>query len=223
MKLNVIRKRILLTGVSLTLFSAYKFLRRDDIGLNASFLSGIKIPSGVRRDKDRQGFIFEADDQPSTGSWDPLVGLAVTKKLGVFALHSNGLYRFSTRGTQNTVVGDVATFNLAVSHRVYKNKFLSSIFLQKLFNKDLNWDLILETNGQWSEKPKTRASVGSRHIDFTQENHGGLLVYLTPGLRLIVDKKWVTNIGVGFPIIEALNGRERAPSARLVFGLYRVF
>ena len=206
----------------IVLFSEYRFLKNLKHDFHASLISGIKIPSGVRRDTDRQGLRFETDDQPGTGSWDPLVGLALSKTVKSFSIDSNATYRFSTEGAQNTTVGDVANFNVAVSHRV-KNKRLRKMFIDHLFGRDLAWDLILEANGSWIEKPAIKRDRPLGHDSVRSENHGGLLIYLTPGIRLTFDNKWITNLAVGLPVIEDLNGRQRAPDVKLVFGLTRVF
>ena len=204
----------------LTLFSAYRFLKREDINLHVAFLGGLKIPSGVRRDRDNQGFLFGADDQPGTGSWDPSIGLAVSKGFKYFSLTSNGLYKFSTQGTQHTTVGDIALFNLAAAHRVQANdRIINKVFPQHLLNRDLYWDLILEGNGQWSEKSRT--DIYGTHI--VDGNHGGVIIYISPGLRLIVNKKWITNLSVGLPVIEDLNNLQKGPNARLILNFTRVF
>lgn len=203
-----------------TIFSAYRFLKKDDINLHAAFLGGIKIPSGVRRFRDNQGDLFGADDQPGTGSWDPLVGLAISKSFKHFSISTDGLYKFSTEGTQNTTVGDIVTFNLATAHRVHAtDKILNKIFPEHLSDKDLTWDLILEGNGQWSQKPLVNID-GGRIID---ENHGGLIFYMSPGLRLLVNKKWITNLSVGLPVIKELNHIQKGPNVRLILNFTRVF
>ncbi len=204
----------------ITFFSAYRFLRKENIGLHASFLSGLKIPSGVKHFRDNQGGLFETDDQPGTGSWDSSVGLAVTKRFKFFSLSSNGLYKFSTQGTQHTSVGDIVTFNLAAAHRVHANdKIINKIFPEHFFDKDLTWDLIFEGNGQWTQKPVT--NIDGMHI--ADENHGGLIIYLSPGIRLLINKKWITNLSVGLPVIEDLNHVQKGPNIRLLLNLTRVF
>ena len=86
-------------------------------------------------------------------------------------------------------------------------------FAQK---KDLSFDVIFEANGLWSQKPNTIHG-------FVDENHGGTLIYLSPGFRVTLDKKWIWTISAGLPTIEDLNGRQRSPNIRLVTGITRAF
>lgn len=207
----------------ITLFSEYRFLNNKKRDLHLALISGLKIPSGVRRERDSQGNRFEADDQPGTGSWDPIVGLALSKSFKKVSFDTNFTYKFSTEGTQDTIVGDSVLFNVALSHRVNGNKYLKKIFTDKLFGNKLNWDLILEANGSWSEKPEIRMDLPFGHQSFRESNHGGLLIYLTPGIRLTVNDKWISNFAISLPTIEDLNGRQRAPDAKLIFGFSRIF
>ena len=197
-------------------FSLYEFIHSDKHDLHAALLTGLKIPSGVRRDLNRQGKLFNAEHQPGTGSWDPQIGLSVSKHWGIFHFDTNGMYRFSTKGTQNTILGDVVSYNFAVSYLVgTRNSFIDRVFPKQLGKTKLKWHLISEMNGAWVEKPKLE-----KH---REENEGGNLVYLSPGLRMIVNEKWITNLSVGLPTIHDLNGRRKPPNIRLILGITRVF
>jgi len=186
----------------ITLFTQYRFLKNEKHNIHAALLTGLKIPSGVRRAKGRDGEIFEADIQPGSGSWDPSVGIAISKKVKGFSLDVNGLYKFSTKGSQGSKLGDIANYNLAIS--------------RGFINKKISADAIFEVNGTWSGKPNT-------FHGFIDENHGGNLIYLSPGVRLTYDKKWIWYTSCGLPTIESLNGRAKAPSFRLVSGITRAF
>lgn len=198
-------------------FGLYEFFHSDKLELHSALLTGLKIPSGVRRDTDRSGKLFRAEHQPGTGSWDPQIGLAVSKHLGLVHVDSNVMYRFSTKGIQDTILGDVVSYNFALSYLVGSSKgfIVDKLFPKHLGKKDVKWHLIGEMNGNWVEKPKVE--------DHREENEGGTLVYLSPGLRMILDKKWVANISVGLPTIHNLNGRRQPPNVRVIFGVTRIF
>ncbi len=202
----------------ITFFSQYRFYKNKKSNLNAAIVTALKIPSGVTRTKGRDGEIFEADEQPGSGSWDPLVGLAISKKLGKFSVDTNGLYKFVTNGSQGSNLGDVVSYNLAVSHRLFNQGEFS--FSQKHYGtqlaKKITFDTILEANGTWSQKPNT-------FHGFIDQNHGGTLIYLSPGFRFTYDNKWIWSTSVGLPTIEDLNGRQKAPSIRLITAITKAF
>lgn len=69
--------------------------------------------------------MFEVDEQPGSGSWDPFVGLSLSKQLGKISVDANGLYKFATRGSRDSNLGDIVNYNLALSHRLLKDGVLS--------------------------------------------------------------------------------------------------
>ena len=199
----------------ITFFSQYRFLKNEKHNIHAALLTGLKIPSGVRRTKSNNEEIFEPDEQPGSGSWDPFVGLALSKKLKYFSLDTNGLYKFSTNGSQGSNLKEQVNYNLAISHRLINEGYLS-FHKKKISKKDFCMDLIVEANGIWSQKPNT-------FHGFIDENHGGNIIYLSPGFRVTFDKKWIWTTSAGLPTIESLNGRQRAPHIRLITGIAKVF
>ncbi|MBI3591615.1 MAG: transporter [Candidatus Melainabacteria bacterium] len=200
----------------ITLFGQYRFLKNEKRNLHAALLAGLKIPSGVKRTRARDGDLFEADEQPGSGSWDPLIGIAISKKLGNISLDANGLYKFATRGSQGSDLGDIVNYNLAISYRLIRDGDFYEKSKSHNLNKKLSFDLILEANGLWSQKPNTI-------YGFVDENHGGTLVYLSPGFRFTYNKKWIWSLSTGLPVVHDLNGRQRAPNIRLVTGITRAF
>ena len=190
----------------ITLFGQYRFLKNEKRHLHVALLTGLKIPSGVRRTHGRDGDLFETDQQPGSGSWDPLAGLAISKKIKQFSLDANGLYKFASRGSQGSNLGDLVNYNLAVSYRLIKDGDF----------KKLSFDLIGEANGLWSQKPNTIHG-------FVDENHGGNIIYLSSGFRITIDKKWILATSIGLPTIENLNGRQRAPHIHLITAITRTF
>jgi len=179
----------------ITIFGHYRFLDRPD--LQSSLLAGMKIPTGKKSDKNDSGELFEAEFQPGSGSWDPIIGIAVTKPLGVYSLDTNILYTIVTEGTQDTDLGDVFNYNISISRRV---------LIQKL-----KLDLILEANGIWRDKQKTRGDK--------DKNSGGNTILLSPGLRAALNDTFMVFFSIGVPVVQDLNGEQNEMDYRTILGI----
>lgn len=181
----------------MTLLVQYRFLRQPGGGPELALLLGLKLPTGETSDKDDEGERFETEFQPGSGSWDPMVGAAASKRFGSLALDANLLYVFSTRGAQKTDLGDSFQYNAAVSYRALRNG-------------DLSWDLMLEANGEWKQKQK----IGRKR----DKNSGENVILLSPGTRFSW-KQWSAYVSVGLPFIQELNGTQNKTDAKTLFGI----
>ncbi len=219
----------------ITLMSKYNFYHRPKF--QSALLAGIKFPTGATRVIADNNERFEATSQPGSGSFDPIFGIAFSKQLKTVGLDANFLYRISTPGAQNTVVGDVANYNIAVSYALnhgHEDEFhhhhhehedhsrhsvvhrtLERIFPEHIAGKHLTWDLIMEANTIWQESPEQSG--------ITIPNHGGTTVYLSPGLRMVMDDNWVYNLSLGFPVIQALDGTQGGTDLQLAFNMATSF
>ncbi len=146
--------------------------------------SGLKAPTGVTDDRDTSGERFETEHQPGSGSWDTLAGLALSRRIDSVSLHANILYIFATKGALDTDLGDGFHYNAAASYR--------------MTGMNTALDLVLELNGEWKEK---QTIAGSKDND-----SGGNILYLAPGLRISPAQKWTAYFSVGLPIVQDLNG-----------------
>lgn len=186
------------------LFGAYQFF--DDTAKNqsASVLFGIKIPTGQTNEEAPEEKL-DAELQPGSGSWDPLFGLAYSKKWTALSLDSNINYQLVTEGTQDTDLGDFVGVNLALSHRLGSlNKSDHSLH----DHSHLNWDLILEANSEWRDREDVD---GETNVD-----SGGLLVFLSPGVRVTTNNGFSAAISAGIPVITDLNGLQSTPQFRVL-------
>ena len=75
-------------------------------------------------------------------------------------------------------------------------------------------DLVLEVNGEWHDKQST---AGVR-----DPNSGGTVVYLSPGVRVSVDK-WSGYVSLGIPVVNEPNGIQPEPSLRIITGVSFAF
>ena len=207
----------------LTLFGQYRFYGQDT-GLQASLLTGIKTPTGETGERDDQGELFEAEFQPGSGSWDPMLGLALSQAQGRWSVDGNVLYTIATDGTQHTDLGDRFHYNGAVTYRLkggdaeashevamnHSHHGHSHHHDHALSPKGLVIDAVLELNGEWQAKQNISGE--------TDPNSGGNVVFLSPGVR-IASNRWSGFVTVGLPIINDLNGLQSEPTYRLFGGV----
>jgi hypothetical protein len=219
----------------LMIMSKYKFY--DNHRFQSALLAGLELPTGATKVVGDTGERFEALNQPGSGSFDPLFGIAFSKQFDKFGLDSNFLYKLATEGAQDTVTGDLAYYNIALSYAInhdHKDQFehhhiehddhsghgrfhrtLEQIFPEHVLGKHLSWDLILEANTLWQEAPEVAGE--------TIPNHGGTTVYLSPGLRMVMNDSWVYNLTVSLPVIQALNGLQGGSDMQVSFSVATSF
>lgn len=180
----------------LSVMGRYRVLNNRESGLGASLMVGLKLPTGRTGVTDLNGERFETEHQPGSGSWDPIIGLSVTKRSGRVSLDANVLYTMATKGAQDTDLGDLFNYNAAVSCRAVETPVAV--------------DLVLEANGEWKQRQK----VGGVKDD----NSGESLIFLSPGIRVSVNKNWMAYLLLSFPVYQHVNGIQNETSARTLFG-----
>ncbi len=89
----------------------YRFFSANNV--DASILFGVKAPTGNTHEKDNDGIRFESEFQPGTGSWDYIIGTAISLTSGPVGYHANILYNKTTEGSQHTEIGDALSYNAA--------------------------------------------------------------------------------------------------------------
>lgn len=185
----------------LSILGRYRIIKPVGNGFEVALVAGIKTPTGKISEKDPEGDLLEAEHQPGSGSWDPILGLAVTRRNGPLSLDANIMYTIATKGTQETDLGDMLNYNVAASYRA--------------LNGGVELDLVLELNGEWKQKQKI---AGIR-----DENSGETILLLSPGLRLSLWKNTMAYVSVGFPVMQNLNGIQAETRTRTLFGFGMVF
>jgi hypothetical protein len=188
----------------LSVLAQYRFFSSQAV--HASVIGGIKAPTGKTDVKD-DGEKLETEFQPGTGSWDWLFGASASINPGRLGLHGNVLYNLTTEGSQNTEIGNAFFYNLGV---VYS---LSSGEGQAHHGHDhshLKWDVMLELNGEYRQK---------NEIDGEKEdNSGGDVIFLSPGIRVSSSDKWSLFLAVGKSIYDDFNGTQTDVDYRLIGG-----
>lgn len=180
----------------MTLMAHYRFLKIPARQLESTVIFGIKLPTGQTDEEDIHGERFETEHQPGSGSWDPMIGVAVTKRLERISLDADLRYTLATEGSQDTDLGDLMNYDLAVSYHIPGKIML---------------DLVLEANGEWKQKEEIDGSK--------DENSGGHILYLSPGMRVRLNNSVSAFISVGIPVIQDLNGIQSDTNFRTLLGI----
>lgn len=231
----------------LTLFGQYRFLNLKDKAFESALLAGITIPSGLAHVKDQVGERFGPDHQPSKRSFDPIVGLSLTKRFGHrVSLDSNYFFTKAVKGIQDFYSGDLHNYNLALSYRFvqphhhhhhmkepqeefeHRHKFgkyqehgyFHSHEHKHKWYSIFGLDAIVELNGEWRQKQKFGTL---QPFGYKDEDSGGGVIYISPGLRLEIAETWSTYASFGIPAIQDPNGDGQKPDFRIIFGASKSF
>jgi len=180
-------------------FGQYNFYRRASAPTYASVLFGVKAPTGDHHEKSAAGERVETELQPGSGSWDGLFGLAWSRRIGRVGFDSSVLYTLNTEGSRQTDLGDLVSYNAALSYRVHGDHH---------HQHHIDWDLILEANGEWRQKETVAGE--------TNHDSGGGLVYLSPGLRATPGGGWNLTLSAGLPVVKSLHGIQSEPDWRII-------
>ena len=193
----------------LTVMGKYRFLKAEQQNIQAALLFGIKAPTGQTDEKNDQGLKFETEQQPGSGSWDPLLGLATTFGFGPVSVSGSFLYSFAGEGSQDTDLGNRAFYNIGVFYRLPEAAHEHG--LESVPHGHSNWDVGLELNGEWQQRER---------IDgVEQEDSGGNMLYLSPGVRYTAKNNLSFYLSVGIPIDQKIRKSHPDTDYRVIFGL----
>ena len=203
-------------------FGQYRFYHDNQQDLSVT--GGIKTPTGKTHVRETGGELFETDHQPGSGSWDPFFGLAYNRSFGRAGLSANVLYTWTTEGIQQTELGKAFNYNLALSYRMFsameEHHHHEHVHgANEYHDHDTSFvnyvDFAMELNGDVRDKDKTNG-VGD-------ENSGGNIIYLSPGMRIGFAHHWSLYTSVGIPIVNDLNGIQSEPGYRVIGGISTSF
>ena len=218
----------------LSVFAQYRLLNYRAVQMELSLLLGLQLPTGDTSVNAIGGERFETEFQPGSGAWDGMLGLAITKRLGLWSFDANVLYVMATKGAQDTDLGDRFQYNAALSYRLVggllgpsgrmyagalpdpmyhggpKSHAHKHVHEEVPAQKGPALDLVLEINGEWHARQEIAGVKDT--------NSGGNVVFLSPGLRLSYER-WSGFVSVGVPIVNDLNGLQAEPDWRVLTGV----
>jgi hypothetical protein len=195
------------TGIGdATIIGQYQFVHSHAQGWSLAVLGGLKLPTGATHRLSDEGERLEAEHQPGTGSWDPLLGLAGSRHWGPVSLDANVLYQFSTLGAQETELGDRLSFNTAISYSLGQGNHDHA-------DRDGehghgSWSLVLELNGEWEGRQRISGEI--------EGDSGGTVIYLSPGVRFGAAHGWTAALSVGVPVWQDIRPSHPDNSMRII-------
>lgn len=177
-------------------------------GFRAAVQGGVKMPTGATHESD-DGERLETEFQPGTGSWDFLVGGAISKTYGRFGFHANVLFDATSEGAQDTELGDALLYNAAVVFSPGAGHDHAGHAHHSML-EEIRWEFTFELNGE--QRWRDRES-GAR-----ERNSGGNVIYASPGIRAALGR-FSAFVSFGLPLVDDTNGFQSDVDYRIVGGV----
>lgn len=186
-----------------------------DDKFKVALLTGIKAPTG-KDDVTFEGEVLEADLQSGTGSWDLFAGVAFTKDFEDFSLHSDLLYKYNNKGVGNSELGDIFTYNVALSYNLIDHKPHVCLTGEKEENHNgYSVDTFIELNGERAGKDRFDGSISS--------NTGHDIIFATTGLQVSTENNYSFLFSLSVPVYQDMNGVQNDVSYRATIAIGKSF
>jgi len=197
----------------LSILGAYRFLNDDANDFEAAVLFGVELPTGDTHEKSLHGERLETEHQPGSGSWDPSLGLALTKRIGDrVSLDANVLYTFTGHGSQETELGDRYSYNASVSYRFAGERHEHEDGMVEWHSA---WDFILELNSHTEDQQRIAGEI--------EADTGGTYLLVSPGIRYTGQSAWSGYVSVGVPVFNDMGIAEPDLNLMLLAGFAKAF
>jgi len=185
-----------------------------DDEFKVALLAGIKAPTG-KDDVTFEGEVLEADLQSGTGSWDFFGGVAFSKDFEDFSLHSDLLYKYNRKGTRDSELGDIFTYNVALSYNLLDHKSHDLLMDLEKNHYGYSVDTFIELNGERAEKDSFDGAEAS--------NTGHSVIFATTGLQVSTEDNYSLFFAVSVPVYQDMYGVQNDISYRSTFGIGKSF
>jgi len=206
------------------LLAKYRLTDGDDAGF--AVLGGIKLPTGSTHRRSGDGERLETEHQPGTGSWDPLFGAAAAVKVGALRLSASALYQLSTKGAQDTELGDRLQGGIALSHHFggaaarhdeasHNHHHGDELDEHPEAAAGASWDAFVELGGEHEGRQKIAGQ--------TEQASGGTWLYIAPGARFNFAGNWSAGASVAIPLWQDIRASHPDNRYRLMLSLGRSF
>ena len=173
----------------ITFLARYTIWKKDGPGrtLRIAPFFGLEVPTGEDKKRDSLGRLPQTL-QLGSGSWDPLLGIVITRQTLDWQIDASASYKFNIEAN-NFEFGDIARLDLSYQHRILPRKLEFGVpaFVYAVLENSLTWQDNNKVDG----------------VD--DRNSGGASWFLTPGIQY-VSKRFVAEAAVQLPVVQDLNG-----------------
>lgn len=196
-------------------------------GASPSFaiIGGIKVPTGSTHRRSPDGERLETEHQPGSGSWDPILGASASTKGGPVQLTASALYQISTRGAQQTRLGNRLQGGIALSHRfgpkphahgeAHNHHHGDEFDEHSDGPRHSSWDAFVELAGEWEGRQKVGREI--------EQASGGKWAWVAPGVRFNSASGWSASAGLAIPVWQRIRASHPDNRYRLILSLGRAF
>jgi len=171
-------------------FGRYTVIQVDKPGdtLRIAPFAGLKTPTGSHSQRDAFGLVPRIL-QPGSGSWDPFLGVALTRQTLDWEFDAAARYRFNTEASGFTF-GDETRADASFQYRIFPWTLESGGVPAFVY-------AVLESNLIWNAR--------NRALGIAAPNSGGLTWNLAPGLQYVTDRI-VLETAIQIPVVQNLHG-----------------
>lgn len=195
----------------LALFGRYTFLRHHTLAATTLMAAtfGVKMPTGSTDGRGESGEFLDAHTQLGTGSTDVLVGVSASHAVNRFNLSANLLAAIATEGEFGTTThqfGDSINYDVTAKYRILPAAVADSAS---------RWFVSFGVNGEWR---------GHEDEDGTEVvDSGGHVVYLTPGLQVMIGAKLILEATYQAAVFHDLDGTQLGEDYKATASLTYLF
>jgi hypothetical protein len=205
------------------LLAKYRLTEGERSGL--ALIGGIKLPTGSTHRRSPDGERLETEHQPGSGSWDPILGASASTKGGPVQLTASALYQISTRGAQQTRLGNRLQGGIALSHRfgpkphahgeAHNHHHGDEFDEHSDGPRHSSWDAFVELAGEWEGRQKVGREI--------EQASGGKWAWVAPGVRFNSASGWSASAGLAIPVWQRIRASHPDNRYRLILSLGRAF
>lgn len=178
---------------------------------NLAVQAGLELPTGIRKNSNFDNTTVIV----GSGSYDPMFGVAFSKRWNKYSLQGNGVYKYTTNGFEKNYYGSLSTQNLMLSYRLKgENNFCAVDTSAKKKGSSSGISIFGGYYGEWLDRLQE-----DKIID---ENSGHYLGFATLGTNIFY-KKWAFPLTVSIPLINKMNGEQNDAGYRIRLGIIKSF